>query len=465
MGDHLKVAVFGLGKVFSRNWHYIDKRQVVCFIDNDKEKIGKHIDGIEVIAPERLNEFAYDAVLLMSLNYDEMKAQLVGLGISENKIYNFTEMGEVIRKPILVYSDKQKYKLADWLSQHRDQKRVLLISHELSHSGAPIALMNMANVMQRMGISVLYASLEDGGLKKELEINNIAYTSSWNFVNRDKRKACIGEFDLVVMCTFVLRNLIGECQDTETPILWWIHEAEAGYQGKKFSNYGENVSVCCGGKQAQRFFQDYSKKNDTQILQYCIPDEGMTVEKERLLKKDKISFGVIGIIYERKAQDILLRAVSQLSPDYQDKIDILIIGMIGDKVYWEEQEALLGQLKNVKVMGEMSQKELARAYKDIDVLVCPSRDDPMPIVVTQAMMYGKACIVSKNVGQMEFIESGVNGFLFETEEELAGQMAWMVDHKEKLFEIGKRGRSIYEQNFSEEIMEKKIAEFWQKNCE
>lgn len=113
----------------------------------------------------------------------------------------------------------------------------------------------------------------------------------------------------------------------------------------------------------------------------------------------------------------------------------------------------------------MSQKELARAYRDIDVLACPSRDDPMPIVVTQALMYGKTCMVSKHVGQMEFIESGVNGFIFETEEELAGQMAWVVDHKEKLYEIGKRGRRIYEQNFSEEIMEKKLAEFWKKNCE
>ena len=468
MGEHLKVAVFGLGKIFSRNWQYIDKGKVVCLVDNDKEKIGKHMDGIEVIAPERLNEFAYDVVLLMSLDYDKMKAQLVRLGISENKIFNYIEMGdvrEVIRNPILVYSDKQKNMLADWLRRHRNKKRVLLISHELSYSGAPIALMNMAKVMQRMGFSVLYASLEDGGLKKELEINNIEYISTWKFFNRDEKRACIKEFNLAVMCTFALQKLIGECKDIEYPILWWIHEAEVSYQGKKFSDYGENVFVCCGGKRAQRSFQNYSKKNNTQILQYCIPDEGMTVEKARLLEKDKISFGVIGILHERKAQDILLRAVSQLPPDYQDKIEILIIGMIADKGYWEEQEALLGQLNNVKIMGEMSQKELARAYRDIDVLACPSRDDPMPIVVTQALMYGKTCMVSKHVGQMEFIESGVNGFIFETEEELAGQMAWVVDHKEKLYEIGKRGRRIYEQNFSEEIMEKKLAEFWKKNCE
>lgn len=468
MGEHLKIAVFGLGKIFSRNWQYIDKRQVVCLVDNDKEKIGKHIDGIEVIPPERLNEFAYDAVLLMSLDYNKMRAQLVGLGISENKIFNYTEMGdvrEVIRNPILLYSDKQKNMFVDWLKCHRNKKRVLLISHELSYSGAPIALMNMAKVMQKMGFSVLYVSLEDGGLKKELEINSIAHIFTWRFFNRDEKKAYIREFDLVVMCTFALRNLVGECKDIAPPILWWLHEAEAIYQRKEFSDYGENVFVYCGGKRAQRSFQAYSKRNNTQILQYCIPDEGMMEEKGRLLEKDKISFGVIGILHERKAQDILLRAILQLPKDYQDKIDILIIGKIVDKVYWEEQKTLLRQLKNVKIMGEMSQRELAQQYRDIDVLVCPSRDDPMPIVVTQALMYGKTCIVSKNVGQMEFVESGVNGFVFETEEELAGQIAWIVDHKEKLCEIGKRGRSIYERNFSEEIMEEKLAEFWRKNCE
>lgn len=465
MREYMKIAVFGLGRIFSRYWKSIDKRQVVCLVDNDKEKIGKHIEGIEVIAPERLNEFAYDAVLLMSLDYNKMKAQLVELGISENKIFSYLEMGDVTKRSIRIYSNKEEYMLVDWLRQHCNKKRVLLISHQLSYSGAPIALMNMAKVMQRRGFSVLYASLEDGGLKKELELNKIAYTSNWQLVESDKKKACIREFDLVVMCTFDLRRLIEECKDIETPILWWIHEAEVRYQGEKFSNYGKNVFVCCGGKRAQRSFQAYSKKNNTQILQYCIPDEGMIAEGGRLLEKDKISFGVIGIIYDRKAQDILLRAVLQLPLDYQDKIEILMIGTVADKVYWEEQKALLNQLKNVKIMGEMSQKELARTYRDIDVLVCPSRDDPMPIVVTQALMYGKTCIVSKNVGQMEFIESGVNGFIFETEEELAGQIAWIVDHKAELYDIGKRGRGIYEQNFSETIMEKKLTEFWQKNCE
>ena len=42
--------------------------------------------------------------------------------------------------------------------------------------------------------------------------------------------------------------------------------------------------------------------------------------------------------------------------------------------------------QEIKACGEYSQKQIREAYSRTDVLVCPSRSDTMPIVVTEAMM-------------------------------------------------------------------------------
>ena len=102
----------------------------------------------------------------------------------------------------------------------------------------------------------------------------------------------------------------------------------------------------------------------------------------------------------------------------------------------------------------MNQEQLDRFYQHIDVLLCPSRDDPMPIVVTQAMMHAKPCIISENVGQSEYIKQGENGFTFRNEktDELAECMVWTLEHRPELRVIGERTREIYETEFSKDSM-------------
>lgn len=459
----MRIAIFGTGRMFYNHWKYIDREQVVCLMDNSEDKIGKQIEGIEVISPKCLKASDCDMVLILSVYYDEMKRQLIENGIPEHMIYNYLYIGNMTRQPAWIYHTDGKQSFEDWCNTHQN-KRALLISHQLSYTGAPIALMNMARVMRRMGISVLYAGLEDGPLKKELEINHIDYVPNWKLLDRETQKEFISGCGLVVISTACLKGLAEEYKDAGTPVIWWIHESEPGYVGIEQIDCGENVSVFCGGEYARRVFWNHCKDRDAQILQYSIPEEELFIAENERPNDDKISFGLIGTISERKAQDIFLRAVLKLPTDIRDKIEVIIIGAVAEMAYWEEQKPLLQQMKNIRIIGEIPQRELSEKYKEIDVLVCPSRDDPMPIVVTQAMMYGIPCILSKNVGQVEFIESGVNGFVFEHEEEFAEQMAWVVNHRERLYNIGRQAREIYKQNFSETIMEKRLEELWQKNA-
>ena len=136
-----------------------------------------------------------------------------------------------------------------------------------------------------------------------------------------------------------------------------------------------------------------------------------------------------------------------------------------------KDQAFINIIENAKIamrqiewMEELPQEELDQYYENIDVLICPSRDDPMPIVVTQAMMHEKTCIVSDEGGQAEFIIHKKNGFIFKSEDRraLKETLMWVADHRECLSMIGRESREIYDREFSEKIMLEKLSVIFQE---
>lgn len=462
----MQFAIFGTGRVFYRYWPHLDREQVVCLIDNDTNKVGNVIDGVEIVSPDELKHYRYDAVLILSVQYPQMKKQLMELGISEDVIYHHGEIGNLLRRDIRICKSGRGHSLAGWLDGNQRKRRILLLSHEMTYTGAPIALLNMAKVLRDMGCAVVYAGMIGGALVHELSEDGLEYIDDWGFVCPQQQKEALRKFDMAVICTYGLKMCVREYSDLQIPILWWIHEAENHYKnGEEISGFGKNVHVYCGGERAKRIFESYHGGLAAQVLQYCVPREEEAAGREQRRPSEKVRIALVGMICKRKAQGVLLRAVSALSTEYQEQMEVLIVGSVlkMEQGYWDEQQPLLRSLKNIKIMGEMSQKELARIYQGMDVLVCPSKDDPMPVVVTQAMMYGKACIISENVGQAEFIRQGENGFVFKDETELTELLKWLVDNRGELPDVGERAREVYEQNFSERAMEEKLRLFMKEN--
>ena len=107
-------------------------------------------------------------------------------------------------------------------------------------------------------------------------------------------------------------------------------------------------------------------------------------------------------------------------------------------------------MEHVWMIGELQRKEMEKMYHNIDVVIVPSVYETMSLVATEAMMNEKVCIVSDTTGIAQYIVSGENGFVFQNgnEQNLAEKIAWCIDHRDQLKYIGKRGREIYENNFT-----------------
>ncbi len=73
-------------------------------------------------------------------------------------------------------------------------------------------------------------------------------------------------------------------------------------------------------------------------------------------------------------------------------------------------------------------------------------------------MNSKVCIASDNTGTVHFITEKVNGLVCKARDvdSIEECMEWCLNNRDKLPEIGKNARKIYDENFSMEIQKRNI---------
>lgn len=86
-----KVLIFGLGEIFKEFIVQESKKyDIVGFSDNDQEKIGKTILEKKVIHPKDIPKTKFDVVIITSSYFNEIRLELINLGIPKEKIRNYS---------------------------------------------------------------------------------------------------------------------------------------------------------------------------------------------------------------------------------------------------------------------------------------------------------------------------------------------------------------------------------------
>lgn len=91
----LKIVIFGTGISMQRMVESINynSSKIIVYLDNNEYKIGEKINGIEIVRPNKVNQYFYDFVIIASVEYVSITNQLLDLGVERNKIiqfYNFS---------------------------------------------------------------------------------------------------------------------------------------------------------------------------------------------------------------------------------------------------------------------------------------------------------------------------------------------------------------------------------------
>lgn len=150
---------------------------------------------------------------------------------------------------------------------------------------------------------------------------------------------------------------------------------------------------------------------------HLIPTMVSVLNLDTCLKKNsndvQIRIGVVGRLRPEKGHLFFLKAaklVLQRFPNYDISFIIAGDGYLKDELIRMSEE--LGVAERVKFLGEF--RNIEDIMNQIDIFVLSSLTESVPIVLIEAMAYGKP-IVSTDVGEARrLIKNGENGFIVPT---------------------------------------------------
>lgn len=457
----MRILIFGTGDYYERYKKWFFTENIVALLDNSPEKQNTYIDGIRVLSPQEGSWLGYDAVVILSFYVKEMRRQLTELGVSEKRIYHFYELHELLKgrsekKAIEYYGGAETV----IKSEEQSKKKILLLSHDLSLGGPPIALFHMAKALIKQGYSVVYASMIDGLLKEQLLSENIPVVIDVNLQLETMREAdWTGKFSFIVCNTIHYHVFLSE-RDSQIPVIWWLHDAPFFYDGIKRQTLEKldqtNLTVCSVGPIPEGAIQSFLPDIKVEELLYGVPD--MESAPEKVPDKGKqVCFVTIGDIGTVKGQDILVEAVRKLPNHIRRQGLFNLIGRDSSEMAGKLHEETV-QIPETIMTGALGREEIHALLDRADVLICPSREDSMPTVAAEAMMHEVPCIVSDAAGTALYLHNGEDGLVFHKEnvEELTEMIAWCIRNRDRLSELGRNSRKIYDKYFSMTVFENRL---------
>lgn len=117
----------------------------------------------------------------------------------------------------------------------------------------------------------------------------------------------------------------------------------------------------------------------------------------------------------------------------------------------------------VVMAGFLHGDELAEAFASADIFVMPSETETLGLVVLEAMASGLPVVGARAGGIPEMVEEGVNGFLFETEEQAADQVARLVANGAEREALGRAAR-VFALSRSWEAATGRLVEHYRTAC-
>ncbi len=454
------VYVFGTGFYYNMYRQYIDKEIILNYLDNDPLKQGKFIEGIEVISPKQADYNKVEYILILIDNNQPIVEQLISYGVEQKKIRTYRQLNDVLMQPIIIKHGVDSISADEYLNTYNQRKRVLLLSHDFSRTGVPVAVMHMAELFEEMGIESVVGALIGGSLEEELCEKKIRFINNLHVISCDaKFERFINHFNYIFIGTITVAGFAHKFSFFNKPIIWWFNERYID-QYKEFTlpKHKDNMFYYADGDNTIDVFKSFYPERNIELLYYFLPDDEMInhVHEEH----DYIQFLFAAFLSRRKGHDIFLDAIKKIPSNKREKFRFVIVGqdsrnkkdVITD---WNKQTKEIPQIIHY---GEVSQRELNSLYMMSDVFVCSSRDDTIPIVVTQAFEYSMPCIVTDIVGQSKYMENGYAGFVFSNEDSdsLCKYMLKYADNKELLKTQGKQAREIFEIYFSKKAVKDKM---------
>lgn len=192
---------------------------------------------------------------------------------------------------------------------------------------------------------------------------------------------------------------------------------------------------------------------------HILPIPANTMLFSPLLKKQFLEGWILRILMVArfvgyKNHDLLLRALSELKTDGWDRFHLTLAGSGGylRDILFEKSLKLLGN-SFVTFLPKISYDHMSTLYTGYDILVLPSFNEAVWMVVPEANASWIPAVVGPTVGASHYILDGQTGFILPSLEVSDIKRVLMQCHDPVLLEqLGRAARMRMETAFSEKVI-------------
>jgi glycosyltransferase involved in cell wall biosynthesis len=165
----------------------------------------------------------------------------------------------------------------------------------------------------------------------------------------------------------------------------------------------------------------------------------------------------LGRLHRNKAFDVLLDALAELP-----EVHCWIAGEGTERKALEAQATRLGLGARLRLLGWRN--DTAALLAAADLLVCPSRHEPLGNVVIEAWARGVPVVAAASQGPAAIVEDGNSGLLVPVNDApaLAHGIRRVLNDKMLAAQIGAGGRAAFERDYTETAVVARYIEFFEK---
>ncbi|GAB0489537.1 hypothetical protein MMPV_000757 [Pyropia vietnamensis] len=374
-------------------------------------------------------------------------------------------------------------------SDVRARKRAAAFGHSLERNGANNFLLYLLREL-RDELSFDIFSPKDGPMRGDYAAMGIAVrildSKATDYPHQ--LKTALADYDYVVANTIMSAPVVNVASMMKLPTLTVIHEA---WRPKEMDYYAKEVflmphlgkaeitaafaaasRIVFPAEVQKRCYDGLYKEEAASVVYNGIPLKSINAfRKVQSRSAVRASLGYspddmvlvqLGTVCKRKGQLITAQAFSKLKQTLGDGGKNLKLLMVGARYIRQHEIDYIDSIKEeLESSGSLDavtildvKKNVLPYYLAADMILCPSLNEVLPLVICEAMAFERPVIATAIDGIPEALSDGVEGFLIPPNDAdaLTEAMVKLVKDEGLRREMGQRGRARVLSQFSFETM-------------
>lgn len=333
-----------------------------------------------------------------------------------------------------------------------DKSVAVILSHDLSASGAPRVALVLAQVLSEHGVRVVVVSAHDGPIRSLIEdtaakvvIDEYALTGesiASEFIRRCG----------VAICNTVVTFRVAERVAYQVPTILYVHETgltrelletPSGFR----EALGSPIALWAASARCAESLEIEGREIDVVLpCAGCIANDYI----RGFGSLDVLKLGVFGSLERRKGQDVLVEALYMLSEETRSRVEVVVAGRPLEGAVIEAVAKAERELGCIKYIGELGPDRVIGEMKSLHGVMVPSRDEPLSLVAVEAMSLGLVPLCTRECGISDFLVKQGAGLVAEScsAPEIAKLIERALDMRDSWEEMGKRSRALFDETFS-----------------